>query len=171
MSKVLAPSNSDLFYEYLDTCKGEVKSKSTEGYYHVDIVAEAYSKGFSDGKQSGQIEFMDLIISKEIEKFTQKANQIYILSKNTISYLEKNEFKLSGLYINLTPTRPGVIISVSDKYLNDDAFVEMAYAKIFENKNIFNKLFDSPFDIGLLSSDSLNEELLKADGYGYIEKY
>lgn len=171
MSAAITTSNSDLFNKYLDNCKGEVKSRSAEGYYHVDVVAEAYSKGFSDGKQSGKTEFMELIISNEIEKFTQKANQIYILSKNFISFCEKNSYKLTALYINLDPSRPSVILSVADEYLNTDLFVEKAYSKLFEYKKIFNKLFNEHLDIGLISSNSLDEKLLKADGYGYIEKY
>lgn len=171
MSVAITPSNSDLFHKYLDTCKGEVKSKSSEGYYHVNVVAEAYTRGFSDGKQSGQSEFMELLISKEIEKFTQKANQIYILSKNVISLLLENKFEVSGLYINLSPNRPSVIISVANEFLNDDNFVEIAYSKVYENKKIFTKLFNEPLDIGFISSDNLDEDLLKEDGFGYIEKY
>lgn len=168
--KVLA-SNSDLFYQYLDTCKGEVKSRSTEGYYHVDVVADAYNKGFTDGKKSGRSEFLQMIVSNEIEKFSQKANQIYILSKNVIAFLENKEFKIAGLYINLTPKRPSVIISVPNEFLNDDLFVESAYTKVHENKNIFSKLFNEPLDIGFISSDNLDENLLKEDGFGYTEKY
>lgn len=171
MSVAITNSNSDLFHKYLDTCKGEVKSKSSEGYYHVNVVAEAYSKGFTDGKQSGQSEFMELLISNEIEKFTQKANQIYILSKNVISLLKENKFDVSGLYINLSPNRPSVILSVSNEFLNDDNFVEIAYSKVFENKKIFTKLFNEPLDIGFLSNENLDEDLLKEDGFGYIEKY
>lgn len=171
MSVEIPVSNSDLFYQYLDTCKGEVKSRSTEGYYHVDVVAEAYNKGFSDGKESGKSEFLNLIVSNEVEKFTQKANQIYILSKNVISYLEEKDYKVSGLYINLSPGRPSVIISVSNEFLNDDSFVETAYSKIYENKGIFTQLFNEPLDIGFLSSDNLDEALLREDGFGYIEKY
>lgn len=171
MSVEVTSSNSELFHKYLDTCKGEVKSKSAEGYYHVNVVAEAYSKGFSDGKESGQTEFMDLLISNEIEKFTQKANQIYILSKNVISYLKENKFDVAGLYINLSPIKPSVIVSISNDFLNDDAFVELAYQKIYENKKIYAKLFNEPLDIGFVSDDNLDEGLLKADGFGYIEKY
>lgn len=171
MSVKVPTSNSDLFYKYLDTCKGEVKSRSTEGYYHVNVVAEAYSKGFSDGKKSGKSEYLKLIVSNEIEKFTQKANQIYILSKNIISFLKERKFDVSGLYINLSPSRPSVIISVTNEFLNEDAFVESAYSKVYENKNIFTKLFNEPLDIGLLSSDNLDEDLLKEDGFGYVEKY
>ncbi len=171
MSVPVPASNSDLFYQYLDSFKGEVKSRSTEGYYHVNVVAEAYNKGFSDGKKSGKSEFLKLIVSNEIEKFSQKANQIYILSKNVISFLEERKFKVAGLYINLSPKRPSVIISVSNEFLNDDSFVEIAYSKIYENKNIFTKLFNEPLDIGFLSSDNLDEKLLKEDGFGYVEKY
>lgn len=171
MNVKVTASNSDLFHKYLDSFKGEVKSRSVEGYYHVDVVAEAYNKGFSDGKKSGKSEFLKLIVSNEIEKFTQKANQIYILSKNVISLLKEKGFGITGLYINLSPNRPSVIISVSNEYLNNDLFVETAYAKILENKKIFTKLFNEPLDIGFISSDNLDEDSLMEDGYGYIEKY
>lgn len=171
MSVKASLSNSDLFYKYLDTCRGEVKSRSAESYYHVNVVAEAYSKGFSDGKKSGKEEFLKLIVSNEIEKFTQKANQIYILSKNVISTIKKKDYIVSGLYINLTPNRPSVIISIPNEFLNNDDFVEIAYSKVHENKKIFTKLFDETLDIGFISSDHLDEKLLKDDGFGYIEKY
>ncbi len=171
MSTKIPAGNSELFYKYLDTCKGEVKSRSTEGYYHVDVVAEAYTKGFSDGKKSGKNEFLKLIVSNEIERFVQKANQIYILSKNVISFLKDKKFNVSGLYINLSPSRPSVIISVSNEFLNDDSFVETAYSKVHDNKKIFSELFNEPLDIGFISNDSLEEALLKEDGFGYVEKY
>lgn len=171
MTTKTRPSNSDLFKEYLDSCKGEVKSRSTEGYYHVDVVADAYNKGFSDGKKSGKKEFIDLIISNEVEKFTQKSNQIYILSKNVIETITHHNYKVSGLYINLTPDRPSVILSIPNRYLNIDDFVKIGYSKIHENKKIYAKLFDEMLDIGFVSSDNLEEDLLKNDGFGYIEKY
>lgn len=171
MKTKVSYNHSDLFNKYLDECKGEVKSKSSEGYYHVDVVAEAYTKGFSDGKKSGEKDFIKNIISNEIEKFTQRANQIYILSKNVISYLNTKKYNISSLHINLTLGRPSVIISVNNDQLNDDTFIESAYSKIFENKNIYLKLFNENLDIGLVSSDSLDGNLLEEDGFGYIEKY
>src|SRR5690554_4099279 len=171
MTTKTTPSNSELFNKYLDSCKGEVKSRSTEGYYHVDVVADAYNQGFSDGKKSGKKEFIDLIISNEVEKFTQKANQIYILSKNVISTIIQKRYAAAGLYINLTPERPSVIISIPNEFLNNDDFVKVGYSKIHENKKIYAKLFDEMLDIGFVSSDNLEEDLLKEDGFGYIEKY
>lgn len=171
MSSKTLKSSSDLFNKYLDTCKGEVKSRGIEGYYHVDIVADAYNQGFLDGKKSGKAVFLENLISNEIEKFTQKANQIYILSKNVISFLAQKKFNVVALYINLNPNRSSVIISVKNDILNDDTFVEIAYSKTFENKKIFSKLFNEALDIGFLASDNLDEKLLREDGFGYIEKY
>lgn len=171
MSTETIKGSSELFNQYLDSCKGQVKSRSEEGYYHVDVVAEAYSKGFSDGKKTGKEEFLKIIISNEVEKFTQKANQIYILSKNVISFLKSKEYDVTSLFINLTPNRPSVIISVSNELLNDDSFVVSAYSKIQENKKIYSKLFDEALDIGLIANDNLDVNLLKEDGFGYIENY
>lgn len=169
--KTTTSSNSDLFHNYLHSLKDEVQTNATDGYYHVNVVAEAYSKGLSDGKKLGKEEFFNTIISDEIEKFTQKANQIYILSKRTISFLKEQKFDAKGLYINLRPSRSSVIISVDNSILNDDKFVEIGYQNLFESKKIFEKLFNESLDIGFMSNDNLDENLLKEDGFGYIENY
>ncbi|WP_340064804.1 hypothetical protein [Ascidiimonas aurantiaca] len=163
--------NSDNFNRYLDSYKGEVQNKRSEGYYHVDVVAEAYKQGFSDGKLSGKKDFLDDIISDEIELFTQKANQIYILSKNIVSILQKNNFNANSLHINLSFNRPRVIISLPNKFLNDDNCVDLAYLQINENRKIFYKLFKENLDIGLVASDHLDENILQEDGFGYQENY
>lgn len=163
--------HSDLFNQYLYSCKGEVKSQSSEGYYHVDVVADAYKRGFSDGEKSGQEDYINSIITRELEKFTERANQIYILSKNVISLLDKINFNATALYMNLTPNRNSVIIAVPSESLVNDAFIEQAYAKIFENKKIYSKLFNEIFDIGFLSSDNLDQDMISQDGFGYVETY
>lgn len=170
-AKTIISSNSDLFHSYLHSLKDEVQTNATDGYYHVNVVAEAYSKGLSDGKKLGKEEFFNTIISDEIERFTQKANQIYILSKRTISFLKKQDFDAKALFLNLRPNRPSVIISLEDSTLNNDTFVEIAYQNLFESKKIFEKLFNESLDIGFMGNDNLDENLLKEDGFGYIEKY
>ncbi|MCF8298015.1 MAG: hypothetical protein K9J13_10760 [Saprospiraceae bacterium] len=169
-AKVLS-RGSESFYKYLDNCKDHVKSKSSEGYYPVNVVAEAYSQGFSDGEKSGQKEFIERIIANEIEKFTQKANQIYILSQNVISYLKEEGYNSISLHINLQPNRPSVILSVPDDILINDDFVDKAYTKIHENRNIFLKLFNEQLDIGIIGNNNLNKKLLLEDGFGYTEEY
>lgn len=171
MSTSTIPANSDLFLEYLNTCKGEVKSKSQEGYYHVDVVADAYNQGFNDGEKQAKEDFMNKMIAKEIEKFSQKANQIYILSKVVIDCLEKNHFEPDGLHINLKMNKPSVIISVKNELLNNDDFVNLAYEKAFENKDIYLKLFGETLDIGFVASNDLQINILKEDGFGYSEIY
>lgn len=162
---------TDLFQKYLNKYKDQVKSESTEGYYHVDVVAEAYNQGFSDGEKSGRQDFIKQVIKNKIERFTQKGNQVYILSQNVISYLRENKFPVESLHINLYPSCPKVIISVANDLLLNDDFVEKAYTKVFENKNIFNQLFSDVLDIGFVSNDGLDTKMLKEDGFGYVEDY
>ncbi len=162
---------SESFHQYLKKHKAQVKDKNFDSYYPVNVVAEAYTQGFSDGEKSGKQDFISEIIKQEVEKFTQKANQIYILSKIIISYLNEKSFLVSSLHINLTFQRPSVIIAVSDKLLNNDDFVKTAYDKLFEIKNIYSKLFDEYLDVGLVASDNLDIKLLVEDGFGYKEDY
>lgn len=166
-----AKSGTDKFNSYLLKYKDDAIPESMEGYYHADVVAEAYSQGFSDGKLSGKQDFIAELIKKQREVFSQKANQVYILSHNVISFLKTHNFPISSMHINLNHNCPRVILSVPSETLNNDEFVEKAYRKIFENKQIFSQLFPEILDLGLVASDNLDIELLKEDGFGYSEEY
>lgn len=170
MSTTATKTGTELFGKYISKYKDQVNTESAEEYYHVDIVAEAYNQGFSDGKNSGKKDFLEAILKDKVEKFILKSNQVYILSQNLISFLSKNGFKIHSFYINPFPNCPKVILSVDDELLLNDNFVELAYTKIQENKNIFLELFSpTSLDISLVSNENLDPDLLKEDGFGYKE--
>jgi hypothetical protein len=164
-------AGSDLFLKYLNGVKDQVNATKTEGYFHVNVVAEAYSQGFADGKKSGRQDFIKQIIKNQVEKFTQKSNQIYILSQNLISYIKDEGFNVSSLYIKLTLNRPSVILAVENVLLLNDDFVSKAYAKVYENRKIFLKLFNENLDIGFIGIENLDKKMLSEEGYGYHEEY
>lgn len=164
-------NGTDKFHSYLIKYKDDAISESMEGYYHADIVAEAYTQGFADGKRSGKQDFIAELVKKQRELFSQKANQVYILSQNVITFVKSHGFAISSMHINLNHNCPRVILSVSSDTLNNDEFVEKAYGKIFENKQIFSTLFREILDIGLVARDNLDTDLLKEDGFGYSEEY
>jgi hypothetical protein len=164
-------TNSELFQQYLEKHKDQVRDKSSEEFYHVNVVAEAYNQGFKDGEKSKRKDIIDELVKKEIEHFTQKANQIYILSNRIISHLNENSYKTCSLHLNLTFQRPSVIIAVPADQLVDDEFINIAYSKMLEIKEIYTKLFNEYLDIGLVSSENLDEEMLLSDGFGYKEVY
>lgn len=170
MSDRTVKTGTEQFSKYISKYKDQVKTESTEEYYHVNVVAEAYNQGFSDGKNSGRKDFVDAVVKSKVEKFIQTANQVYILSQNLITFLEKKGYKADSLYINLYPRCPKVILAIRDEFLLNDNFVEVAYEKILENKAIFSKLFSpAVLDISLVSTENLDPKLLKEDGFGYEE--
>ena len=170
MSTSTVRTGTEHFGKYISKYKDQVKNESAEEYYHVNVVAEAYNQGFSDGKNSGKQDFVEAIVRNKVEKFVQKANQVYILSQNLITHIEKSGFKADSLHINLFPSCPKVVLSIRDDFLLNDQFVETTYEKILENKAIFSKLFSpSTLDISLVSAENLDPKLLKEDGFGYEE--
>lgn len=171
MSVKTKNGGTDLFHTYLSKYKDESLSESMEGYYHANIVADAYTQGFTDGEKSGKQDFIQQLLKKQSELFTQKANQVYILSQNVISHVKNNDFPVCSMHINLNYNCPRVIISVPSETLTNDTFVELAYSKIFENKQIFTKLFSETLDIGLVAHDYLDKSVLSEDGFGYSEEY
>lgn len=106
-----------------------------------------------------------------MESFINRSNQVYILTKKLISFLNDNGFKVNAFYINVFPKCPKVVVAVDNDLLINDAFVELSYPKIFELKKIFENLFESRLDLGLVGSDLLEEDLLQEDGFGYKEKF
>jgi hypothetical protein len=167
--EVNTSGSTESFYKYLTQHKGQVVRESRTGYYHVDVVADAYHQGFKDGKESGKKDYLEEINKNRLDKFVQRATQVYLLTKNVVTYLEQHRFPVLSIYLDILANCPRVIISVSNDQLNNDQFVELAYAKLSEMKRIFTNLFDSNLDMGLISSEDLSQELLLEDGFGYSE--
>jgi hypothetical protein len=162
-------SGSDLFNNYLSKFKTEVRTQSSDKYYHVDVVAEAYTQGFCDGEKSGKKEFVEEMIKKQIEKFTQKANQVYILTNLMVTHIKSNGYSVNSFYINISHKCPKVIIAVNNDLLLNDEFIKTSYLKVFELKRIFSELFAVTLDMGLIGATDLDIETLSADGFEYSE--
>jgi hypothetical protein len=172
MKTTIKNGNLDSFNDYLDKCKNQARSEGSKQYFHVDVVAEAYSQGYEHGKEDGQSEFIESLIMDSFEKFNHKSNQIYILSKNVIEYITKElKQNVISLHINLTPNKPSVILSVPNDALLIDEFVDKAYNKVFDIRDIYKQLFDEMLDIGFVGSDHLDYNQIESDGFGYTEKY
>ena len=162
---------SDLFFDYLNQCKDKVQSSNTEDYYPVNVVADAYKQGYGDGEKSGKRNFVEMLLKNKIKNFTLQSNQIYILSQKIISSLKEKSFSVESLHIRLNQDCSRVVLSIKESLLLDDDFVERAYSKISEVKQIYKKLFDNNLDVSLVSHDTLDVHLLKDDGFGYSEVY
>lgn len=158
------------FNTYLETHQSYAKSeKVSDLYYHVNVVAEAYDQGLSDGKNIGRQEFVEKIMKTSAERFTEKANNVYILSKRILHFLGDNGYTVDSFHINIFHKNPKVIFAVKNSILLEDKFIELAYTKIHEVKCTFRKTFESTLDMGLIDSDSLDLDLLSQDGFEYSE--
>lgn len=170
MSSIINQSKgTDSFNEYLSKYKSEVKRESADEYYHVDVVADAYQKGYVDGKKSGTKDLVNDVFQKHIEHFKQKSNQVYILTTRLISFLKEREYFAHSFYLDVNPTCPKVLIAVPDQYLLNDEFVKFAYNKVNELRKVFVELFGKNLDMSLVGSDNLDKESLQEDGFGYSE--
>lgn len=175
MASTIVP-RSDLFQNYLQSHQEDVKFKQTEGYYHVDVVADAYSKGFAqgfdDGKQEGKEDIISLLKTRYLDIFKKKANQVYILGTNIIEEVKKENFSPKAIFIDLFAVSPRILVSVETELLLNDNFNHLIYAEIQKAQNIYAQLFGNDFlDIGVVDSSNLDLACLKAEGFGYSEIY
>jgi hypothetical protein len=160
---------TDSFNAYLAKYRDEVRRESSAEYYHVDVVAEAYQQGYTEGKKSGTKDVVNEIFQKHLEHFKQKSNQVYILTNRFISFLRERGYSAHSFYLDVNPICPKVIIAIPENHLIDDEFIEFAYKKVNELRNVFVELFSKNLDMSLVGSDNLDENSLKDDGFGYSE--
>jgi hypothetical protein len=166
----LPPSSITNFNNYLEeNVTNAQTSKINDSYYHVNIVAEAYSKGFTDGEQQGQKAFIDNLKAKNKERFLEKATAVYLFSKTLVRELKEKSFNVEKIYINPFDMNPKVILAVKDNLLIEDHFINTAYSRIYEMQCAFLQSFKSTLDLSLIGKDDLNESLLSADGFKYSE--
>lgn len=161
---------STLFNNFLDSFKESAKEEISKNYFHVDVVAEAYSQGFKDGEDSNKHSFIADLVSKQIEDYKRRYLQAYILTNKVLDKLASMDKKANGLYINIHERNPKVIISVPDNYLLDDEVVEIAYEEVFKSQELFRSIFDKyNLDISFIGSENIDNNLLEGDGYDYFE--
>ena len=162
----------DKFHEYLVGHQNEVSQNRFDGYYPVNVVAEAYTQGFSDGQQKGQSEFVKILRKQTLDLFKKKSQQVYILTTKVKDTLKKEGFIVDSFYIDIFATCPRVIVSVQDDLLLNEAFIQVAYKEIFSVQEIYSKVFDNDvLDMSLVGSDDLDKSCLEAEGFGYSEDF
>jgi hypothetical protein len=87
------------FLAYLNENIYRSSDSEKNEYFYVDVVAEAWGKGFDEGKKVAQKDFFNDLVTIESEKFMRKANMIYLLSKRLIEFFVSHDCKPCSLYI------------------------------------------------------------------------
>tara|TARA_R110002012_G_scaffold55398_5_gene141462 strand:- start:468 stop:992 length:525 start_codon:yes stop_codon:yes gene_type:complete len=169
LATLKAQGNTESFYKYLDENKDNFKDKKVDGYYHTDVVADAYTKGFTNGKEIGENTVIEDYSKQFIEKFVRKSTQIYLDTHKLIDLLSKEKFKIHSFYINAFSECPKVIIAIDEDLMLNDDFINLAYRKIFELQKDFSADYNTTLDMSLSCSENLDTDLLSADGFEYQE--
>lgn len=158
------------FNNFLDSHKESARKEISNDYFHVNVVAEAYSQGFNDGRAKGEKEYIANIVELQLEDYKKRYLQAYILTSKVVDVLKAYDKKPESFYINIHYKNPKVIIAIKDDYLLEDDIVELAYKNIFEAQEIFNTIFQKyHLDISLVGFQNLDSDLLECEGYNYRE--
>jgi hypothetical protein len=164
-------SGINQFNSYLELNSVDAKtSKISDLYYHVNVVADAYTRGYNDGEKSAKKELIEKVMQKAKEDFVEKANQVYLSSKALVSHLSAKNYSVQKIYINIFHKNPKVIVALDQSLLLNDLFVEFAYTKIHDMQCSFHSLFQNTLDLSLVSTTDLDEEILAKDGFDYSEE-
>ena len=173
--KTVNMTGTEQFQSYLRKHNDDVRNTAVNNYYPANVVAEAFSEGFTVGeklgKQTRKEEIIAKLVKNRIDELTQKATQVYILTSRVVNHIKKNGNKVHSFHLNIFDENPKVILAIHNELLLNDEFVKDTYSKIFEIKRIFDEIFNVDLDMGLIGSDNLDLELLSEDGYEYSEQF
>lgn len=169
MSKV---KTSDVYFStYIKEQKQYAIDQQIENYYPVNVVAEAFQKGFDAGAKNAESDYLEDLKNQLLDKFVSKANEVYILSNELIKYLQSNQYKIDSLLGNFSFNSIKVLITVPITTIEDETFTELAYTKLHEIAKQFTSQHKELLDISIIPSEDLDEELLESDGFRFKEDY
>jgi hypothetical protein len=137
----------------------EVVFNPKQGFYSFDIVADAYEKGITVGKDSFKEELR--------KKYFDKANIAGEAMNVILSQIFEKKYRVYKVFLNHTIEATTILMVIDEVTHNDDVFIDFAYKKIGEMQSKFHSM-GLNLDISFVDNNSgLNIKLIKADGFGF----
>lgn len=146
---------SEKLVNYLSEIKIQSSKVMIDGYFHVNTVIDAFTKGEKSGSEK--------VLEDLKEQFMRASTQMFLYGGDLMRDMEKKNFDLSGFYVNPFEFKFMVTTPVENTY-NED-FIDTFYsiAETYEDK--FKKEFGMDMRILFIQDQHLNEDVLKIDGF------
>lgn len=141
--------------QYLATIGEQSINEKLEGYFSVDVVIDAFTKGEEMGREKALQSFR--------EAFVRKSTQVFLYGVNLGEGLEKKGYKISGFYINPFSFKVIIATDVENTYSED--FVRDFYALSYDYQERFKRDFDSSMDMMFIRDRGVDEKALEIDGF------
>jgi hypothetical protein len=154
------------FIEFIHSYKSKVSQEPLKCYFPADTVVDAWQAGVENGQKESREKFFNDLVEKYFDKLLNAYSQL----RGLIIDVKDKGFEIDNLFVNPKKPASRFLISVKDKLLLDDKFIELIYPMIADITAKHQEKFNEYIDISLVGNEDLDVELLKSDGYIYDEK-
>lgn len=151
----MTTSNSDKLMNYLSEIKSQASNVMIDGYFHVNTVIDAFTKGEKSGAEQ--------VLEELKEQFMRASTQMFLYGSDFMKEMEKKGFSLSGFYVN--PFGFKFMITTSIENTCDEEFIDAFYETSANYEIKFKKEFGINMRLQFIQDQNLNEDVLRIDGF------
>lgn len=146
---------SEKLVNYLSEIKLQSSKVMVDGYFHVNTVIDAFTKGEKSGSEK--------VLEDLKEQFMRASTQMFLYGGDFMRDMEKINFNLSGFYVNPFGFKFMVTTPLENTY--NEEFIDTFYSlgETYEQK--FKKEFGINMRILFIQDQNLNEDALRIDGF------
>ena len=160
MEKMATLSND--LVKYLKEIECQSKTKQIEGYFPVDAVIDAFTKGEISGAEKARKDFKDLRNS-----FVRKSTQMFLYGNDLLKNMEEKGHNISGFYIN--PFHFKIIFTTPIENTYNEDFIDDFYEQSYSFQDKFKDEFKSGIHFMFMKNVDINEGELAIDGFVKVD--
>lgn len=151
----MTTSNSDKLMSYLSEIKNQASNVMIDGYFPVNAVIDAFTKGEKSGAEQ--------VLEELKEQFMRASTQMFLYGNDFIKEMEKKGFSFSGFYVN--PFGFKFMVTTSIENTCDENFIDVFYETSGNYECKFKSEFGINMRIQFIQDQNLNEDVLRIDGF------
>lgn len=140
---------------YLQKIEDKSTNVKLDGYFHVNYVIDAFTKGEESGSKK--------VLSDLKSRFTRASTQMFLYGMDLMSDLEKNGFSITGYFVNPFAFKFMVTTNVENTYNEDFIMSFYKFSNPLQEK--FKNEFKLDVQFYFIQDENLNEDELKMDGF------
>lgn len=151
----MRPVISKNLKSYLTEIENQASRGITEGYFPVDVVIDAFSKGEESGAEKAIENFKN--------EFIRRSTQMFLYGNDLISDLEKKKYDVTGFYVNPIEFKFMITTPVENTY--NENFISDFFEAAYRYEEKFREEFLTSMKLMFVKDSGLNADELMLDGF------
>lgn len=151
----MTTTSSEKLIKYLSEIKSQASKVMMDGYFPVNVVIDAFTKGEERGSEK--------VLDDLKEQFMRASTQMFLYGGDVLRDMQKHNLQNTGFYVN--PFAFKFMITTAEANTYNEDFIDKFYSivEIYEDK--FKAEFDLDMRVSFIADDNLDEDSLLVDGF------